>query len=642
VGTAFNTTVTAKDVYGNTVTTDSSTVVTMTSSGATVFDSNGDTVFTDNTKTLSSGAFTISSKDDTAETMTITATSAGGKTGTTGSVTVTALPKYRSKASGNWNAAGTWEVSTDNGSTWGDAVSTPTSAGSTITIRNSHTVTVTAAVTVDEVVVASGGNLTLSAALTVANGTGDDIIVQNGGAMVVSSVPTFNTSATANINGGGILRVSVSGYTGAGTGMNAASYVYQNGAIVEYTLTTAPSSANVVYFPNVDANTIPVLKFTALTASVGAGTPTTINGVTEVGPGVSFSWTGAGTKTFRNGIRGAGDMSQGSAGQFVISGATAELGGAGTLTLGTAGLQINSGCVATLSSDKTIAGIGVLTVVGSLDLNSKTLTMATAPVFSGATLTEIDRNGGSPLVGKIVLSGGTLTYGGTFTVANLGAALQSGDSFTLFTAPAFSGWFGSVSLPALGTSLVWDTNKLATNGVLEIYTFTTNVFQTLSVSSNTAANLLIAKVLSKTTGGRGTTSLTSVGNAAHGSTSISSPNIIYTPTSGYTGSDSFNCVVSDLNGSTTVTVLVTVTDPNDPNQNSNGSNLALHLVDGGGVRLIIAGTAGVTYQVQYTDTLTPPDWQILGNAFVMPSAGLTNIVDTGGGSGRYYRTAITP
>lgn len=90
VGVPFNTTVTAKDQYNNTVTTDSSTVVTMTSSGATVFDSNADNTFGDNTKPLVNGTFTIRTKDGTAQTMTITATDGNSKTGTSSSISVIA------------------------------------------------------------------------------------------------------------------------------------------------------------------------------------------------------------------------------------------------------------------------------------------------------------------------------------------------------------------------------------------------------------------------------------------------------------------------------------------------------------------------------------------------------------------------
>jgi len=88
VGVAFLTTVTAKDVNGNTVTTNSVTVATLTGSGSAQFDSDGNSVFGDNTKVLSNGIFTISTRDNVAETMTLTASSAGGKTGTSSSITV--------------------------------------------------------------------------------------------------------------------------------------------------------------------------------------------------------------------------------------------------------------------------------------------------------------------------------------------------------------------------------------------------------------------------------------------------------------------------------------------------------------------------------------------------------------------------
>ena len=84
----FTTTVTALDVYGNVVTTDSSTLVTMTSSGSAQFDSNGDSTFGDNTKTLVNGIFTISTKNDVAETITLTASSSGGITGSSSSFTL--------------------------------------------------------------------------------------------------------------------------------------------------------------------------------------------------------------------------------------------------------------------------------------------------------------------------------------------------------------------------------------------------------------------------------------------------------------------------------------------------------------------------------------------------------------------------
>jgi len=91
-GSTFSVQVTAKDSSGNTVTADSSTLVTMTSSTGNVqFDSDGNGTFGDNTKTLSSGTFTIKTKDSVAESVTITATG-GGASGNSPAITVILPP----------------------------------------------------------------------------------------------------------------------------------------------------------------------------------------------------------------------------------------------------------------------------------------------------------------------------------------------------------------------------------------------------------------------------------------------------------------------------------------------------------------------------------------------------------------------
>lgn len=89
-GTGWTETVTAKDAYNNTVTVDSSTVVTMSPVGSVTF-------YTDNiysivnsarTYTLSSGQASIYVKDGTLETVNLTATDANSKTGTSGNIVV--------------------------------------------------------------------------------------------------------------------------------------------------------------------------------------------------------------------------------------------------------------------------------------------------------------------------------------------------------------------------------------------------------------------------------------------------------------------------------------------------------------------------------------------------------------------------
>jgi len=346
----------------------------------------------------------------------ITASSTGADNKTVAcSGSVTSPPLYfRSKSTGDWSSIDTWQSSGD-GNTWEDATIRPTNNDYTITIRNSHTVTVNESVTIDEVIIENGGILSYTTGtLTVANGTGDDIQINNGGVLVLSfssTIPSFKSGATCLVAAGGILRVSASGLTAAGVGVNSSNFLYQNSSILEYTLTTIFAANGVTFFPNADVNTFPVFRITNLTASPGGTNPTIINGITEANS--SFTWGGSGAKTFRNGIRGTGTMSQGVNGQWIISGSTAELGGTGELSLGTNGLLINNASNVSVTSAKTISG-GTVTNDGIININSD------AALSISGTLTNNTIEGiilSSPAshgpAGSLIIEGG---YSGSGTI----------------------------------------------------------------------------------------------------------------------------------------------------------------------------------------------------------------------------------
>jgi hypothetical protein len=121
---------------------------------------------------------------------------------------------YRTKATGNWNAAATWE--TWNGSAWAES-GTPTSSNGLISILDGHTVTVTAGVTVDQVVIEAGGQVTLSGGtLTVSNGPGDDFVI-NGIYRRTSTFSTMSLSSGAVVRceNGGIYEHSIGGSGGS-------------------------------------------------------------------------------------------------------------------------------------------------------------------------------------------------------------------------------------------------------------------------------------------------------------------------------------------------------------------------------------------------------------------------------------------
>ena len=149
-----------------------------------------------------------------------------------------------------------------------------------------------------------------------------------------------------------------------------------------------------------------------------------------------------------------------SAGRLLVNNIT----GSGT---GSGSVSVNAGV---LGGSGTIAGPVMVNNAGTLSPGTSigTLTLNSAPVFNGTNFMEINRNGGSPLADKIVLTSGTLDYGGTLVVSNAGAALVGGEVFALFSAPAYSGAFADAVLPNVGAGLNWFTDSLLVNGTIKV------------------------------------------------------------------------------------------------------------------------------------------------------------------------------
>src|SRR6185369_7373892 len=61
-------------------------------------------------------------------------------------------------------------------------------------------------------------------------------------------------------------------------------------------------------------------------------------------------------------------------------------------------------------------------------------------------------------------------YGGTLTLVASGDPLASGDSFNLFDAATYSGAFATLTLPALGAGLAWDSSQLIVDGTIRVST----------------------------------------------------------------------------------------------------------------------------------------------------------------------------
>ncbi|WP_420456196.1 T9SS type A sorting domain-containing protein [Rubrivirga sp.] len=111
--------------------------------------------------------------------------------------------QYRSTGSGFWDQTATWQRY--NGSGWVAATETPGATNaSTITVRDGHTVTVRNALTTNEVVVNAGGKLTVSAALTLQDGSGHELTIF--GTVEVFQTLSVPDPSTVSVKNGGVYR----------------------------------------------------------------------------------------------------------------------------------------------------------------------------------------------------------------------------------------------------------------------------------------------------------------------------------------------------------------------------------------------------------------------------------------------------
>jgi hypothetical protein len=112
-------------------------------------------------------------------------------------------PKYRTKASGNWNSAATWQFFSGESDSWEDATLTPDYHNDTITVLTGHSVNITSDVSLDEITVENGASLEVMSSVTVTlyNGTGTDLDVY--GILKKSGVILRNSGATITVENGG-------------------------------------------------------------------------------------------------------------------------------------------------------------------------------------------------------------------------------------------------------------------------------------------------------------------------------------------------------------------------------------------------------------------------------------------------------
>jgi autotransporter-associated beta strand protein len=287
------------------------------------------------------------------------------------------------------------------------------------------------------------------------------------------------------------------------------------------------------------------------------------------------------------------------------SGGVAVYGG----TLG--GTGIISGPV-TIASGGTLAP-GSPTLMGTLTLNS-------VPTFNGTNFMQIDRNGGSPRADKIVLTGGTLTYGGTLVVSNSGAALVGGEVFTNFVAPAYAGAFVASIMPTLNSGLNWYLGDLTSYGRIKVNRSPVSG-PTLYFTNSPAAQLQIsiaslAAGASDPDGDAVTLSGINL-TTTNGVTLVTNDTTIFYSNNA-NPADSFNYTLSDGHGgSATGTVMIAAS--------TIGQFISPPSVTANSVTLHFAGGPGLTYYVERSINL-PPAWLTISTNIV-PVNGLVDYID---------------
>ena len=276
-----------------------------------------------------------------------------------GSAWAQSIGDYRSVAPGDWNATSTWERW--DGSTWvTPAPVAPTDLDNVIEIQSGHSVTITATVTYDQVVVDAGGQVTVAATVahTLADGTGTDLVI-NG--TWLNQGDTWTVSgATWSVGPGGTFihntTSDISAPLAAATLDAASNFIYRGSS----TLTPASS---------VSGGTYGNLTFESTSGSwtaseSGAGT-LTVNGDFTIGMGVTYSTTQTGVMTFAGNFTNNGTLTNSTDTQiYTFTGSGRSIGGSGAISFET--FNVNSGASIAVNSPITIGATFTGTVSGTL------------------------------------------------------------------------------------------------------------------------------------------------------------------------------------------------------------------------------------------------------------------------------------
>ena len=323
---------------------------------------------------------------------------------------------FRSKGSGNWSDAASWEASPDN-VIYTVSKSVPDENAAAVFIESNHTITINGGARSSNLTIKNGGTLnhTLNRTLTIYNSTNAYDFVVNGTYVLNGTQTAFISGARCLVNN--LVRAD-DNTTGQSDDFARSTNVdFAGGAVFQWNSTNIFTSGNATYFPNAVPGTTAIFRVTKTTGNIGAAAATTFNGKFEIqGAGVSINFTNAGTKTFRDGFGGNGTITRATTcGAFSITGSAAIIDGSVTINL-------NKGVSA---NDLFIPSVASVTISGSPTINVGTAS-ATGAVLNVAG--ELIHNGSA----NIALTYGSLIVGGliTGTGSFIGSSINTDISVT--------------------------------------------------------------------------------------------------------------------------------------------------------------------------------------------------------------------
>jgi hypothetical protein len=385
---------------------------------------------------------------------------------------------YRSITTGNWSSTSTWE--TYNGTSWVAAGVAPANGNNIITIQSGHIVSVTANVTVDQLVINTGGELNINSGktLTLANGTGTDLTVD--GTLSINGTLTAQASTTTTLSGTTILASGAGNTFAAGSTININSggrYRAQSS-----TLTTSSGIWTVnsggVFQAEINGPALPL-------ATWNTGSTCEITGVTTTKPSNlnqafnEFSWLCSGQTANLN---LAGTLTTVNGNFNIVSTGTAAI-----YLVYTQSVTFNIGGNFILSGGKFCAGteslIDTINIAGNFEQ-------------TGGTFNATDKTGApgdaAPVInvgGDFILSGGTFDMtqntdvdpGEGLSKLNIsGNYLQSGGTLTETATQTSSTYgFGSIYFRKNGTQIFSKTAGTISNTI----NFTVNNGSILDLST---------------------------------------------------------------------------------------------------------------------------------------------------------------